>query len=453
MRIFAILLLTGSLFGQRLLYNQDLDKKGQDAAAAAKKLASDPLTSKELQNLSIVEKQQVDAAIQDGFTTMRFQVESFGTWHGVSRSVCTELLRLYAPDEVAALSVFATDADCSNASLASKKSEYLKRIEALKAKQDPPAAEKTNSFRSKAVPATVGKAARFKSLATNPTNPPNTVAATKQKAAPAGQATAPSCDAAAAGAKPVTFDQQTKTFVGNAVDQINNFKDLLQFAQNLKGQTATPQTTPGITNAVDEIEKGIQEVGDLLESAGNIWSTYICISVDPHSLVPSKEKLAVSLLAVDAARIKELAAIRAANALYLNDLRVRLEDSMGLLLELNLWLSPDQVETSLSNPAAANKTLLDYKNERRAMIYALYLASAGAAVNQTPFAVQNLRESLAQRRSAIRRDAVYNGAYEVALRAAGQRLSAYYAAGVKPTQIAGLLYYLAGIVSLPKLAF
>jgi hypothetical protein len=74
-------------------------------------------------------------------------------------------------------------------------------------------------------------------------------------------------------------------------------------------------------------------------------------------------------------------------------------------------------------------------------------------VNLAPHAIRELRISLAQRRHDIRRDAVYNGAYEVALKAAGERISAYYAAGVKTSQVASLLYYLSGIVSFPAIAF
>ena len=83
----------------------------------------------------------------------------------------------------------------------------------------------------------------------------------------------------------------------------------------------------------------------------------------------------------------------------------------------------------------------------------LYQAASVAAQNVTPETLQVLRDSIAWRRFELRREAIYNGAYEQALKTAGQRLSAYYAAGIKPSQIAQLLYYLSGIVSLPAIAF
>jgi len=69
MRLLLIFLISGGLWGQRVLYSEDLDKKGQDAVAAPKKLASEWVTSKELQNLSLVEKQEIDGVLKEGYAT------------------------------------------------------------------------------------------------------------------------------------------------------------------------------------------------------------------------------------------------------------------------------------------------------------------------------------------------------------------------------------------------
>jgi hypothetical protein len=83
----------------------------------------------------------------------------------------------------------------------------------------------------------------------------------------------------------------------------------------------------------------------------------------------------------------------------------------------------------------------------------LYQAAAVAAQNQTPADLALIRDSIAWRRFELRRNAIYNGGYEQALQIAGQRISAYYATGLKSSQIAQFLYYLSGIVSLPAIAF
>ena len=83
----------------------------------------------------------------------------------------------------------------------------------------------------------------------------------------------------------------------------------------------------------------------------------------------------------------------------------------------------------------------------------LYEAAGVAAQHQTPAALAVIRDGIAWRRFELRRNAIYNGAYEQALQIAGQRISAYYATGLKPSQIAQFLYYLSGVISLPAIAF
>src|SRR5260370_12352873 len=144
MRSLAIFLISGSLFGQRILYNEGLDKKGQEAAEAAKKIASEPVTSKQLQNLSIVEKQEVEGVLKDGFVTMRTQIQAFDTWGQGSRAVCKTLRQLYADDELAALLLSAQvanhplfDQTCTVPALNAEKIIHEQKVADIKAKSTP----------------------------------------------------------------------------------------------------------------------------------------------------------------------------------------------------------------------------------------------------------------------------------------------------------------------------
>jgi hypothetical protein len=97
MRTLALFLLIAALAsGQRILYNEGLDKKGKEAKAAADKLASVPVTSKQLENLARIEKLQIESALRDGELTMRTQIQTFRSWSDVSLSVCRTLRFLYA---------------------------------------------------------------------------------------------------------------------------------------------------------------------------------------------------------------------------------------------------------------------------------------------------------------------------------------------------------------------
>jgi len=88
-----------------------------------------------------------------------------------------------------------------------------------------------------------------------------------------------------------------------------------------------------------------------------------------------------------------------------------------------------------------------------AMVRILHLAASASAQNTIAADIEGVRETLAWRRYQIRTAAIYNGTYETAIQAASSRLTAYYAAGLKPSQIAQLIHDIAAAVSLPKIAF
>src|SRR5271169_2311017 len=81
--IWTLLYFTPLLCGQRIIYDPVLDKKGQDAAAAAKLIASDSVTANENANLAVIERQQLDTGLEASLNTMRLQVHSFDRWKNV----------------------------------------------------------------------------------------------------------------------------------------------------------------------------------------------------------------------------------------------------------------------------------------------------------------------------------------------------------------------------------
>ena len=421
MRTLALFLFAGTLFGQRILYNQGLDKQGQDAAAAAKRIAGEPLAEKELQNLARIERQQIEQGLSAGFLTMRNQVQAFGTWQNVSRSVCKTLRMIYAKDEIAAELINAEvvkttefDQSCTVAALQAEKWTHDELTSELRARY------------------THGTMARLNDLSQEVKEKANHL---KQTASKKPQSEGNNDEAG-------STDSATQSLVNSAADRSADVRQLLELAGKLNPNTKTA----GSVKALQQIEDGIKQLGALIETVDKVWDAYRGLSVDPRSLAPSRDKLAASLLAVEADRLKELIAIRASTEIYLDDLQTRLEDCTASLSSLHLWFSGDEVEDTLNQSTNS-------KNERINIILALHLATAGAVANQTPLSIQLLRESIAERRYALRRDSIYNGAYEQALQAAGERLSNYYGSGLKPSQLAALLYYLSGMVSLPAIAF
>jgi NAD/FAD-utilizing enzyme apparently involved in cell division len=84
MRLLFVFLYFGPLVcGQRAIYNSDLDQTSQAAAAAAKLLSSDSAAAKAIANQAIIEKQEIETALEASLNTMRLQIQSFDRWSNV----------------------------------------------------------------------------------------------------------------------------------------------------------------------------------------------------------------------------------------------------------------------------------------------------------------------------------------------------------------------------------
>jgi hypothetical protein len=173
--------------------------------------------------------------------------------------------------------------------------------------------------------------------------------------------------------------------------------------------------------------------------------------------MPSQEELMLSVLAAETDSLKERIAIRVRAELETGDVLALVADTRDLM---------ERIDDCVVRPCAAppQKLSQSYRvvseslaegniHRKEELLNVLYQAAAVAAQNQTPAAIAVIRDSIAWRRFEIRKNAIYNGSYEQALQVASQRLSAYYATGIKPSQIAQFLYYLTGIASLPAIAF
>jgi len=241
----------------------------------------------------------------------------------------------------------------------------------------------------------------------------------------------------------------TAGLLDKAVGHISDVNDLLGLAQGI----------PGLNNlagskAVNEIEGGLKELDDLLKSATAAIQAAKAVSVNPRSLMPSQDELMLSVLAAETDSLKERIAIRARFQLETGDIMKLVAGTKDLLQRIDDCVQPCTPHKLSSSDRLVSDSLAEGDTRRKEnLLGVLYQAAAVAAQNQTPADVAAIRETIAWRRFEIRRNAIYNGSYEQALQVAGQRLSAYYATGIKPSQIAQFLYYLSGIVSLPAIAF
>jgi hypothetical protein len=381
MRLLCVYLYFGSVVcGQRVLYNPNLDKKGQDTAAAAKAISSDSVTAQEIANLAIIEKQQLDTALDASLNTMRLEVQSFDRWSNV----------------------------------------YL-------AMGDVTIAVKTLKD---AIPLTAELSRRQTDINTSAAGLKQAVKGKPKTEAKSGLAT-------------------TTDFVDQVVAHIGDVNDLLGMAQQIPGL----KNIAG-SNAINEVEGGLKELDDLLKSATAAIKAAKDVSVDPHSLMPSQDELMLSVLAAETDSLKERIAIRARAELDTGDVLKLVEDTKFLLEDIDDCVQPCNAHKLAQSDRLVSASLAEGDIQRKEdLLTPLYQAAAVAAQGQAPAALSVIRDSIAWRRFELRRNAIYNGAYEQALQIAGQRISAYYATGLKSSQIAQFLYYLSGIASLPAIAF
>jgi hypothetical protein len=353
-----------------------LDKSGQAAAAAAKLISSDSVTAKAIANQAIIEKQEIETALDASLNTMRLQIQSFDRWSNV----------YFALGDVAA------------------------EIQILKA----------------FAPLTGELSSRQSDIAASARELQNAVMAKQKKG-----------------------DKSGTGFLDQAIASIGDASGLLGLAKEISGL----KNIAGL-KAVNEVEGGLREIDDLLQSATAAIKAAKDVSVDPRSLMPSQDELMLSVLAAEVDSLKERIAIRVRADLETGDILAAVEDTRDLMRKIDDCAQPCAAKKLAESNRLVPESLAEGDTRRKEqLLLVLYQAAGVAAQHQTPAALAVIRDGIAWRRFELRRNAIYNGAYEQALQLAGQRLSAYYATGLKPSQIAQFLYYLSGVISLPAIAF
>lgn len=407
---FSLLLFSAStLFGQHILYNETLDKTAKDTLEAAKQIASKSVSDAEMRNLGVIEQNQLKSAIEWYRVTMRSNIQAFRTWGDVR-------------DAIAAIR------------------------EELEAREKDLAAVRRDGTTQVTMETLNSRAGDAKNAANSAVN---------KASAPAGEAkTTP-----AKTEKAVPVSAELKA-LGERVGQ---FSELLGLAGKL---TATlKQVAPAgnqaafddlatkqqaAQDALADIQKGIQEVRELAATVESIIDSWNGVKVDPSSLAPSPEKIALELLERESEYIKTLTALRVRRYMEVAETRNLLRRFDAELARCRF--SAAEFNTPITEDLArfmGNEGMRDDLEER---LLTLLIATQIAARQTGGQTMNDVRESIEYRRYRVSVNRVYNGSYETALEAAAGRLAAYYASGLKPTQLAQFVYQLGTAVALPYVA-
>jgi hypothetical protein len=399
---FSLLLFSAStLFGQHILYNETLDKTAKDTLEAAKQIASKSVSEAEMRNLGVIEQNQLKSAIEWYRVTMRSNIQAFRTWGDVRDAIAAIREELEAREKDLAavrrdgttqvtmetLNSRAGDAKSAANSAVSKASAPAKTEKAV-----PVSAE------LKALGERVGQFSELLGLA-------GKLTATLKQVAPAGN--------------PAALD------------------DLA-----IKQQAAQ--------DALADIQKGIQEVRELAATVESIIDSWNGVKVDPSSLAPSPEKIALELLERESEYIKTLTALRVRRYMEVAETRNLLRRFDAELARCRF--SAAEFNTPITEDLARFMGNEGMRDDLELRLLTLLMASQIAARQTGGQTMNDVRESIEYRRYRVSVNRVYNGSYETALQAAAGRLAAYYASGLKPTQLAQFVYQLGTAVALPYVA-
>jgi len=237
-----------------------------------------------------------------------------------------------------------------------------------------------------------------------------------------------------------------------SLDAVIGFVGDVQDFSTFAGEAANIKEARQASASLQELTNGLKELNALITTVSTIWTSARAVREDPESLAPSRQETELALLAVEAQYLKELTLLRARKQLDVAEV----EDLLGQLQsKVQNYPRDKQIRQDFVD-IASGLTAGNYDTQRLLMdehFRVLFLAASAAAQNVIAADLESTRETLAYRRYQIRTQAIYNGSYEIAIKAASNRLETYYGAGLKPAQVAQLLHDLAALVSLPAIAF
>lgn len=391
------LALTTGTFAQRVIYDPKTDRAAQDAAAAAKDMSSGSVFEKMLRNVDLEAKQEAETAMANVEQQMRAKLETFAVWNDPA-------------DKVAEMQQIGPNVAKVRSGTGVCKSVFCE-LNSLKVRLEfalgPP-------INDEAVQVRIAEFEKTKKLLEQ--------ALEELKK----QANAP--DPAV-----------VRTF--SLLE--DNEKDAIDYARKIGDLTGNK----GQAKALDEIGDGLNQVLSLYHSVRTIWEGYEAIDVDPASLRPPRQKLELQLVSLDEEHFNALTRIRARAQLEIGAALDRVETALNRLEAAGVGNSHDTVEKTLRDASQSHD-----REQLRKLLGGLHEAAAAVAQVDASGRIARLRESDEQRRYSIRRSSLNSSTYDFTIQAASQRLALYWKSGIKPAEVAQLMFYLTNTVAVPVIA-
>jgi hypothetical protein len=392
--------IVGTAHAQRVIYDQSRDKTAQDAENAAKQITSSSLFDKMLQNVDVQAKQEIDTTMAFVEQQMRAKIENFTFWsHPDDKPVVvlSETPPIFGPQ-------YCKSIQCELQSLKTKIEVYLEGASPLDQSQ---INQRIHELEEKK--AALDQALKHLQSSSKSQNPT----------------------------------------VVQAFPLLNdNGKSLLDYAKKISQLTdSSGKPMKGLAATLNQVGDGLEEMLSLYNAVKNIWDGYKAITVEPESLRPPQEQIDLQLLAIEQDHLKAISLIRARESAELSSSLNRVETALSRLAKAGVSESHDKIEDSLRKAADEHN-----RQQLRLLLDALHESTAAVAEEDAAGRIAELRFSDEERRYSIRRSAVNSSTYDQTIQAASQRLALYWKSGIKPAELAQLVFYIANTAGVSVIA-
>lgn len=395
--VAAVLLSANSCLAQHVLYSQKQDKTAQDALAAGKEITSAGQFDKLLHNLDNQAIQESDTALAFTKEEMRSSLAAIEVWRNkdqpsLSTTDTMGLVPFCKKSVRCTIELIQNRLTAGSAFLPMEPADIANRITEIQAKSEE-----------------------------------------LKKAVAQLQAAAKTKDPAAL----------------QALSHLGDAKDLVGYGQKIQKLT----NNASLGTALGQVSDGLDELIALYNTTKGIWDGYTAVNVDISALRPTREAIQLKALALEEDHLKTLTRIRANEALEVGDQLGTVREAIASLRRANLWDSDQSITKTLQLAAKEGNTVSPPDaTSLRTVFDALMLVTAVITPSDAAVRVGDTRKSDEYRRYSLRLSALNTSTYDMTVQNALQRLAIYYKSGLKPSDLAQLIFYVTNSVSVPVIA-
>lgn len=243
-------------------------------------------------------------------------------------------------------------------------------------------------------------------------------------------------------------EAQDNSVLAIAVKQLETAQEWIGYADQINKTGIL-----GKTGAIGEIQAAVKEIKELTGIVRGIWDGYNALKPSPTSLLPLHQMLDLELLKIETDRLNQRAKIYARFHLDAGRVKKAIDNArkyLGGALSESAAIEDTVTKLSDSPTGEMGDARVARLKNLDKILTGLHYATRAFAEADLSVNLCSIREGALDRQSDLRRQAAVVSAKEQAVNEGLQRLGLYYKSGIKPSELANLLFSLAGAGALPS---